>query len=136
MDRKIFGIGGEAPAALARVPDMKIGDSVIENREVLVADLFKDGQSLEGQGDHDALFGADFFAFFGQVQGRGVILFKSPADKANRAFGLTLGDQIINELEDLLEALLGGGVVGDLHDFLVDPHGVDPQDRLGAAAGG
>lgn len=60
MDRKIFGIGGEAPAALARVPDMKIGDSVIENREVLVADLFKDGQSLEGQGDHDALFGADF----------------------------------------------------------------------------
>ena len=60
MDRKIFGIGGDAPAALGKVPVMKIGDAVIENREVLVADLYKDSGALEGQGDHDALFGADF----------------------------------------------------------------------------
>jgi hypothetical protein len=60
MDQKIFGIGGEAPAALAVVPVMKLGDAVIENRQVLCADLFKDGQALEGQGEYDALFGADF----------------------------------------------------------------------------
>ncbi len=60
MDQKIFGIGGEAPAALAMVPVMKLGDAVIENRQVLCADLFKDGQALEGQGEYDALFGADF----------------------------------------------------------------------------
>ena len=39
---------------------MQIGDAIIENREVLCADLFKDSGALEGQGDHDALFGADF----------------------------------------------------------------------------
>ena len=60
MDQKIYGIGGEAPAALGQVPVMRIGDSVIEDREVLVADLFKDSGALEGQGEHDALFGADF----------------------------------------------------------------------------
>ena len=60
MTEKIYGIGGEAPAALSQVPLMQIGDSVIENREVMVADLFKDLGMLEGQGDFDALFGADF----------------------------------------------------------------------------
>ncbi len=60
MDQKIFGIGGEAPAANTQVPVMKIGDAVIENREVMTADLFKDTGALEGQGDYDALFGADF----------------------------------------------------------------------------
>jgi predicted aspartyl protease len=60
MDQVIFGIGGQAPAALAMVPVMQIGDAIIENRQVLCADLFKDSGALEGQGDHDALFGADF----------------------------------------------------------------------------
>jgi predicted aspartyl protease len=60
MDRKIFGIGGDAPAALTKVPVMKIGEAVIENRVVMAADLYKDSGALEGQGDHDALFGADF----------------------------------------------------------------------------
>ena len=60
MDQLIHGIGGTAPAALTQVPVMKIGDAVIENREVLSADLFKDAGALEGQGDYDALFGADF----------------------------------------------------------------------------
>lgn len=60
MDQTIHGIGGDAPAANVQVPVMKIGDAVIENREVLAADLYKDTGALEGQGDHDALFGADF----------------------------------------------------------------------------
>lgn len=60
MDQTIHGIGGDAPAAKVKVPVMKIGDAVIEDREVLAADLFKDTKVLEGQGDHDALFGADF----------------------------------------------------------------------------
>ena len=60
MTEKIYGIGGEAPAAKTMVPVMKIGESVIENREVTSADLFKDSQTLEGQGTYDAIFGADF----------------------------------------------------------------------------
>jgi predicted aspartyl protease len=60
MDQIITGIGGDAPAALSRVPVMKLGDAVIEDREVLCADLFKDTGALEGQGSYDALFGADF----------------------------------------------------------------------------
>ena len=60
MDQVIFGIGGQAPAALAMAPVMQIGDAIIENRQVLCADLFKDSRALEGQGEHDALFGADF----------------------------------------------------------------------------
>ncbi len=57
---KIYGIGGEAPAARTKVPVMKLGEAVIENREVLSADLFKDAGTLEGQGEFDAIFGADF----------------------------------------------------------------------------
>ena len=60
MTEKIYGIGGEDPAALSEVPVMQIGDSVIEKRKVLVADLFKDLGLIAGQGDYDALFGADF----------------------------------------------------------------------------
>jgi len=60
MTERIYGIGGDAPAALSMVPVMKIGEAVIENREVMVADLFKDTKTLEGEGDFDALFGADF----------------------------------------------------------------------------
>lgn len=58
MDQTIVGIGGTAPAAITKVPSMKIGDAVIMNREVLSADLFKD--AIAGQGEYDALFGADF----------------------------------------------------------------------------
>lgn len=60
MTERIYGIGGDAPAALTTVPVMRIGDAVIENRTVMTADLFKDLKTLEGQGDFDALFGADF----------------------------------------------------------------------------
>jgi predicted aspartyl protease len=60
MTERIYGIGGDAPAALSMVPMMKIGDAVISNREVMVADLFKDLKTLKGEGYYDALFGADF----------------------------------------------------------------------------
>lgn len=58
MDQKIYGIGGEAPAAITKVPRMQMGEAVIENRELLSADLFKDAGGFGG--NHDALFGADF----------------------------------------------------------------------------
>jgi|GEM_PF-420111 len=57
MDQTIYGVGGKAPAAVCRVPTIKLGDAVIENRKLLATDLFKD---LGGRGDYDAIFGADF----------------------------------------------------------------------------
>ena len=60
MDQVIVGIGGTAPAATTKVPLLKIGDAVIENRTMLSADIFKDLHIPGGQGDHDALFGANF----------------------------------------------------------------------------
>ncbi len=60
MDRKIRGIGGEAPAAEAKVATMKMGDAVINNRVLLAADLEKDRPSYGGKSNFDAIFGADF----------------------------------------------------------------------------
>lgn len=60
MDQIIHGIGGTAPAAKTKVPMLKIGDAVIENRTLLSADIYKDLPVLGGKGDHDALFGANF----------------------------------------------------------------------------
>ena len=60
MDQVIHGIGGTAPAAKTKVPLLKIGDAVIENRTMLSSDIFKDLPILGGKGDHDALFGANF----------------------------------------------------------------------------
>lgn len=58
MDRKIVGIGGEAPAALTKVPMIKLGDAIIRDRIALSADIFKG--MIGGEGNHDALFGAEF----------------------------------------------------------------------------
>lgn len=58
MDQKVFGIGGEAPAAITKVPRMQLGDAIITDREALSIDLFKD--AVGQTGNHDALFGADF----------------------------------------------------------------------------
>jgi predicted aspartyl protease len=58
MDQVIRGIGGEAPAAKTKVPLLKLGDAVIRDREALSADIHKG--SIGGEGNHDALFGADF----------------------------------------------------------------------------
>jgi hypothetical protein len=60
MDQVIHGIGGTAPAALTKVPSLKMGDATIEGRTLLSADLFKDMNIPGGKGDHDAIFGADF----------------------------------------------------------------------------
>lgn len=60
MDQVIHGIGGTAPAALTKVPSLKMGDAVIENRTLLSADLYKDMPIPGGKGDHDVIFGADF----------------------------------------------------------------------------
>ena len=59
MDQVVQGIGGTAPAAITKVPLLRLGDAVIENRELLSADLFKSDTGLV-KGSHDALFGADF----------------------------------------------------------------------------
>ena len=60
MDRKISGIGGEAPAAEAKVAMMKMGDAIITDRVLLAADLEKDRPSYGGKSTFDAIFGADF----------------------------------------------------------------------------
>ena len=60
MDQVIRGIAGDAPAAITKVPLLKMGDAVIENRTLLSADLFKDLPIPGGKGNYDAIFGADF----------------------------------------------------------------------------
>ena len=58
MDQVIRGIGGEAPAALTKVPIITLGDAVIRDRVALSAEIHKG--SIAGEGNHDALFGAEF----------------------------------------------------------------------------
>jgi len=58
MDQVIRGIGGEAPAALTKVPVITLGEAVIRERMALSADIHKGG--IAGEGNHDALFGAEF----------------------------------------------------------------------------
>lgn len=58
MDQWIYGIGGKAPAAIIKVKSLKLGDAVIENREMLGADLLRQQKAFGSS--HDAIFGADF----------------------------------------------------------------------------
>lgn len=58
MDQWIYGIGGKAPAAIVKVKTLKLGDAVIENREMLGADLLREQKAFGSS--HDAIFGADF----------------------------------------------------------------------------
>ncbi len=69
MDQKIFGVGGEAPAALTKVAEIKLGESVIKDQTLLAADLFKDIPGARR--DHDAILGAEFMS-----QLRAVISYK------------------------------------------------------------
>lgn len=57
-ETKIRGIGGEADAAFTKVEEIKLGDAVIKNRTAVSAEIHK--KSIGGQGNHDALFGAEF----------------------------------------------------------------------------
>jgi hypothetical protein len=54
----IRGIGGEAPAAFTKIPLIKLGDAVIKDRTAVSAEIHKGG--IGGEGNHDALFGAEF----------------------------------------------------------------------------
>lgn len=54
----ISGIGGDAPAAHTKIEEIKLGDSVLKTRQAVSAEIHK-GQ-LGQQGNHDALFGANF----------------------------------------------------------------------------
>jgi predicted aspartyl protease len=56
MNQKIYGIGGEAPAAVCKVKLIEMGEALIENRSILATDLFRLAQREE----YGAIFGADF----------------------------------------------------------------------------
>ncbi|MDE0836674.1 MAG: aspartyl protease family protein [Akkermansiaceae bacterium] len=57
LDQVIYGVGGEAPAAITKVKLLKMGTAKITNRSLISADLFKDNP---GEPSFGAIFGADF----------------------------------------------------------------------------
>jgi predicted aspartyl protease len=57
-ETKIRGIGGEADAAFTKIPILTLGDAVIRNRMAVSAEIHKG--AVGGEGNHDALFGAEF----------------------------------------------------------------------------
>jgi len=57
-ETKIRGIGGEAPAAFTKIPVITLGDAVIRERQAVSAEIHK--RAIGGEGNHDALFGAEF----------------------------------------------------------------------------
>ncbi|MGI9240737.1 MAG: retropepsin-like aspartic protease, partial [Verrucomicrobiales bacterium] len=57
MTEKVYGIGGEAPAARTDVPSVELGSAKFENRQLLSLDMFK---QHGGRGNYCGLFGADF----------------------------------------------------------------------------
>ena len=60
MDQEIRGIAGSAPAAITKVPALKLGEVLVKDRDMLSADIYKDLPVVGGRGTHDAIFGADF----------------------------------------------------------------------------
>jgi predicted aspartyl protease len=56
MDQKVYGVGGEAPAAGCTVEKVTLGDAVFVKRRILATDLDRFEQGLTYVG----LFGADF----------------------------------------------------------------------------
>jgi hypothetical protein len=56
MDQKVYGVGGEAPAAGCTVAKVTLGDATFTQRRILATDLdrFEEGLTYVG------LFGADF----------------------------------------------------------------------------
>jgi predicted aspartyl protease len=58
MDQKIYGIGGEAPAAVTRIKELTMGDAKFTNRRVLSTNMTRADQ--EDDVDYVGLFGADF----------------------------------------------------------------------------
>jgi len=60
LDQKIFGIGGEAPAALTEVPEIRLGQAFIKDQVLLSADMFKDIPGARKE--YDAILGAEFMS--------------------------------------------------------------------------
>lgn len=69
MDQVIRGIGGDAPAAVTKVPEIRLGEAIIKDQELLSADIFKDIPGARK--DHDGILGAEFMS-----QMRAVISYK------------------------------------------------------------
>ena len=57
MDQIVYGIGGQAPAAITKVSTIKLGESIITNQTMLSCDMYKD-QPAGAHKNHDGLFGA------------------------------------------------------------------------------
>jgi predicted aspartyl protease len=57
-ETQVTGIGGTAPAAFTKVKQIKLGDAVVTERTAVSAEIHK--KAVGGQGNHDALFGAEF----------------------------------------------------------------------------
>ena len=60
LDQVIFGIGGEAPAALTEVPEIRLGQAFIKDQVLLSADMFKDIPNARKE--YDAVLGAEFMS--------------------------------------------------------------------------
>ena len=60
LDQKIFGIGGEAPAALTEVPEIRLGQAFIKDQVLLAADMTKDIPGARKT--YDAILGAEFMS--------------------------------------------------------------------------
>ena len=59
-DQKIYGVAGSQDAAITKVPSLRVGDALIENRKILATDLFKAGSGGGRMKQFDVIFGADF----------------------------------------------------------------------------
>ena len=57
-ETKVRGIGGEADAAFTKVKFIKLGEAVITERMAISSEIHK--RNIGGQGNYDALFGAEF----------------------------------------------------------------------------
>lgn len=57
-ETKVRGIGGEADAAFTKVKFIKLGEAVVKERNAVSSEIHK--RNVGGQGNYDALFGAEF----------------------------------------------------------------------------
>ncbi len=58
MDKKVYGIGGSAPAAATDIAKITLGDATLTNRTLLATDLKRDSENKEQE--WVGLFGADY----------------------------------------------------------------------------
>ncbi|MDP0490351.1 MAG: aspartyl protease family protein [Verrucomicrobiota bacterium JB023] len=61
MDQWVYGIGGKAPAAAAKVAEITLGNAILSNRVILTTDLARaDLGRADEDVDYVGLFGADY----------------------------------------------------------------------------